>query len=903
MTQTASRLLLPLVIATPLIAGLGLYINRQLSEEIRQETYRTLTIIAEQKRQQIESKLDEARGDAELFFRGPALLPTLLDEWLRSGRKDAVLLNRMHDRLEQIVQARGWLGVAVYGTDNRPVVSVGTTGLRPRPESIQSGPRPAQVEFLDLSRNAAGEAVYGLLAPVSLPDRKAVGVALPEWSAEQTLYPLVEAWPAPTLSAETFLVRLEGEEVFYLTPLRHEADAAMTKRESIHRAGLPAALAALGERGILADARDYRGVPVLAYATAIAGTPWLMIAKIDQDEAQAGLRRVAWITTLVTGMTLLLLYGAGYLLWRRERQRRELEELTARKAVEARFRVIFEQAPLGVALIDSLSGRILEVNPRFAEIAGRNQEELTRLDWMSITHPEDVPADRDNMARLNAGLIPGFRMEKRYLKPDGGVVWINMTIAPLASEPGRPSRHLCMIEDITERRAEQESLIQAREQLARADSDRQFRILFAQSLDGILILTDDQRILDANSAALDLLGYPPDELRLLRLSDILADAEQPRLTQSPPVMMAGMPHHEEWLYRRKDGSTFLGEVTAKRLVEGRYFARFQDVTERRRLEKQETIRLETLSLLASGASLPNILESLVRVIESSHAGLLCSILLLDQEGTHLLTGAAPSLPDFYNRAIHGLAIGPAEGSCGAAAFTGQRVIVEDIQTHPNWVNFRQLAARAGLGACWSEPIRSATGQVCGTFAIYHRHPSRPSPADLQLIEQAANLAAIAVDRTRAIEALSASEERYRLLAENANDIIWTMDLQGGFVYMSPAVEKYLGYSPAEAIQLTLDQLLTPTSAESVRRELARVFAAIQTGQGGTEISQELHAQCKDGSKVWIDVATTVMRNPQGEVVGIVGVARDITARKFTEIRLSESEQRFRSLFEHLPIAY
>ena len=126
---------------------------------------------------------------------------------------------------------------------------------------------------------------------------------------------------------------------------------------------------------------------------------------------------------------------------------------------EARFRAMFEQAPLGVALVDSRSGRIYDVNPRFAEIAGRTREEMVSIDWMSITHPEDVQPDLDNMARLYSGEIPGFRMNKRYLRPDGSVVWVNMTIAPMTVKDGQGPSHLCMIEDITERKEAEDQLL------------------------------------------------------------------------------------------------------------------------------------------------------------------------------------------------------------------------------------------------------------------------------------------------------------------------------------------------------------------------------------------------------------------------------------------------------------
>ena len=132
---------------------------------------------------------------------------------------------------------------------------------------------------------------------------------------------------------------------------------------------------------------------------------------------------------------------------------------------EKRFRTIFEESPLGVALIDSLTGHIYEVNPRFAEIAGRSLEEMASIDWMSITHPDDVQEDLDNMDALNTGKITGFKMEKRYIKPDDSHVWISMTIAPITVVDKSAPRHLCMIEDISKKKKIEDQLIKYKNNL------------------------------------------------------------------------------------------------------------------------------------------------------------------------------------------------------------------------------------------------------------------------------------------------------------------------------------------------------------------------------------------------------------------------------------------------------
>jgi len=137
-------------------------------------------------------------------------------------------------------------------------------------------------------------------------------------------------------------------------------------------------------------------------------------------------------------------------------------ELTekALKASKSRFQTIFNEAPLGIAVVDSLTRQFYTVNPMFAKIVGRAVDEMATIDWMSITHPDDVQKGLDNMALLNAGEISGFQMEKRYLHPDGTPVWINMTIAPIDVDDKAHPRHLCMIEDITKRKATEDQIKQ-----------------------------------------------------------------------------------------------------------------------------------------------------------------------------------------------------------------------------------------------------------------------------------------------------------------------------------------------------------------------------------------------------------------------------------------------------------
>jgi diguanylate cyclase (GGDEF)-like protein/PAS domain S-box-containing protein len=176
---------------------------------------------------------------------------------------------------------------------------------------------------------------------------------------------------------------------------------------------------------------------------------------------------------------------------------------------------------------------------------------------------------------------------------------------------------------------------------------------------------------------------------------------------------------------------------------------FTDITERWLSEQRRQAHEAMLEMVARGARLTDILNGIVRQVETEDKTTRCSILLLSADGRHLLTGAAPSLPAFYNEAIHGVEIGMGVGSCGTAAFLGQRVIVEDINTHEYWKPYLALAQQAGLRACWSEPILSSRGKVLGTFAIYHDEPSSPQLVDIERIAFASNLAALAIENRQA----------------------------------------------------------------------------------------------------------------------------------------------------------
>lgn len=151
------------------------------------------------------------------------------------------------------------------------------------------------------------------------------------------------------------------------------------------------------------------------------------------------------------------------------------------------------------------------------------------------------------------------------------------------------------------------------------------------------------------------------------------------------------------------------------------------------------------AMIEAGAPLGEILSQLVLLIEAQAPDMLCSILLLSDDGNHVKHAVAPSLPDSYVKVIDGSPIGPKHGSCGTAMFRGEPVIVSDIATDPLWDDYRNYAGAVGLAACWSTPIMSSKGKVLGSFAMYYREPRTPNGNEKHLTQIATNLAALAIE--------------------------------------------------------------------------------------------------------------------------------------------------------------
>jgi PAS domain S-box-containing protein len=236
------------------------------------------------------------------------------------------------------------------------------------------------------------------------------------------------------------------------------------------------------------------------------------------------------------------------------------------------------------------------------------------------------------------------------------------------------------------------------------------------------------------------------------------------------------------------------------------------------------------------------------------------------------------LPEAYSTAIDGAAIGPRAGSCGTAAFRKEQVVVVDTEVDPLWTDYRELARRHGLRACWSTPIVSGT-TVIGTFAMYFRQPQAPAKIHYQLIDIATHVAAIAIGKHIREAAIRDSEERYRLINLATKDAVWDWDVRNNTLWWNDGVERLFGYQPSEVssdLAWWVDRV-HPDDRSRVHDSLQR---PAETNASGWE--EDYRFRRRDETYADIQDRGYVMRDESGGAGRMIGMMQDITERRHSQ---------------------
>ena len=293
--------------------------------------------------------------------------------------------------------------------------------------------------------------------------------------------------------------------------------------------------------------------------------------------------------------------------------------------------------------------------------------------------------------------------------------------------------------------------------------------------------------------------------------------------------------------------------------------------EQKKAEKYEHLRNIVFELLASDEPLPNILKVLVRGIEKLNPEMTCVVMLLDTDKKFFTKCVSSNLPIFFRNAISRVEIGIGMGSCSAAVFTGERILVDNIAMHPYWISLKDIAAQAKFGACYSQPIRSSSGELLGTFDLYLHEPHAHTKSDLNVLEQAARLAGIAIER-KVLEqnlqiAAIAFESQEGMMVTDANRVI---------LRVNSAFSQITGYSEDEIIGKHPGML---SSGRHDKEFYAAMWESIvNTGSWEGEVWNRR----KNGEVYPAHLTFTAVKSRDGMTVNYVATLVDITMRKSAE---------------------
>jgi PAS domain S-box-containing protein len=565
--------------------------------------------------------------------------------------------------------------------------------------------------------------------------------------------------------------------------------------------------------------------------------------------------------------------------------RRLAEESLARS--ERRFRELFDLNPQPMWVYEQGSLRFLAVNRAAIAHYGYSRSEFLSMTLREIRPPEDIPALEQRLA--GGRLRPPYRGIFRHRRKDGSLIDVQITAS--SAESHGPDAEMVVAVDLTEQR---------RAQAALAQSEERYRRIVETAEEGILTVDAGARISFVNPAMARILATPLGELPGRPLAELVYEADRAAVMAALERRGRASPERLEVRFHAPEGLNVWASVVTSPILDpaGGHIgtlAMVTDITERKQAELADAARARTMTLIASGAALPQILESIVKGVEALEPGAICSILLLDRTGKRLQLGAAPGLPDEYNAAISAQEIGPDRGSCGTAAYTGQRVITHDIETDPRWAPYRALARSAGLRSSWSEPIRSTRGRTLGTFAIYRTRPHSPSTATIAMITGAASLAAIAVERKQGEDALRESEERYRRLAEHGAVGIWEVDPEGRTIYANPTMLQMLEMDSVDPLRTSdFRRFFSPDS-------LRRMDIEIRRRTRGEPSSYQVELLGARGARRTVIVSGAPMLDASSRLTSLVGTFTDISELRAAEERLHAAEQRNAALIRQTPL--
>ena len=440
-----------------------------------------------------------------------------------------------------------------------------------------------------------------------------------------------------------------------------------------------------------------------------------------------------------------------------------VRDITARKAVEAELidsearKAVMLAASLDAVITTDDHGRVVEWSASAVRMFGYTREDALGRDISTLIIPPDHRVQHtEALARHRGGGLGrnlGKRLELTALHANQQSFPCELTVVPITLN--HRGHYVAYLRDLSQQRETARLLHEREIQLQRVTAQ----------LPSVLWTTDrDLRLTTLIGASLNDLNINPVFMLGREIANMLKDVTNFEQAMDAHFgALIGISGGYSYRVAQRDFDVYLepfrdeaGEIVG-------CLGLAIDVTERKRAQAYEATRSRIMELIARGSPLEHTLHQVTTLLETQRPG--CSAQILSCTGDQLLLAAAPSLPETVLEVLRaGLSIGPFNGSCGAAAHSKAPHITVDIETDPVWADAKRLMLEHHLRACWTVPVLASDQTVLGTVALYHPVTAAPSPADLEVLNSAAHLVSIAMERARDLQQIiSTREESLRTL--------------------------------------------------------------------------------------------------------------------------------------------
>jgi PAS domain S-box-containing protein len=567
-----------------LIISVAYFYYRYETKIIRQEQYSDLKTIADLKINQILEWREERLADAQVISEG-SFIRQNFHRWLIS--QDSTLEKNLLERFSLLRYNYKYEDVFVVSAGGKLLLDLNANLKHIDSETIIYCNKALQEKraFLsDFYFSPAHDTIhFDVFAPILNDKNVPVAVLVLRVNPDDYLYPLIQSWPISSKSAETLIIRKDGDSILYENELRHLSNTALRLRIPLTRIKVPSVQAVLGHTGIF-EGFDYRGVSVLAEMRPVPGTPWFMIAKVDTSEIFSELRYRTVIVIIIT-LLLLLFFGIGISWLYNNRQkniyRKLLETGTALNESQEEFRTTLYS--IGDAVITTdIKGCIRNMNVVAEKLTGwKESDAVGRMIGVAfnIVNEESREKVESPVQRvLTEGLVVGLANHTLLISKDGKEIPIADSGAPIHNEKGDITGVILVFRDQTEERMARKAL---------KDSEEKYRNLVENASIGIVrTKIDGSRVLEANPRMCEILGLTREEFVGQPSAIAWAHPEQQEDLVRQLLEKGNVSNYEIDI-RTKSGDIRTVIMSMMTYPELGYFeGGLQDITERKRAEEE-----------------------------------------------------------------------------------------------------------------------------------------------------------------------------------------------------------------------------------------------------------------------------------------------------------------------------